>query len=90
MDGDDVSAGLGEVGHAELRLHNHQVAVEGLVGDWAEGVNHQGADGDVGHEAAVHDVDVDPVAAGLVNGLHLEAQGRGGGSGEAGRGERAR
>ena len=58
----------------------HQVDVQDLVGDGAQRINHQGADGDVGHEAAVHDVHVHPVAAGLVNGLHLQpmaANGRG-------------
>ena len=71
VDGDDVGAGLGKVCHALLRLHNHQVAVQGLVGDVAQGVHNQGADGDVGHKAAVHDVHVDPVGAGLVHGGHL-------------------
>lgn len=47
--------------------------VERLVGDGPEGVHDERADGDVGHEAAVHDVDVHPVAAGLVNGLDLRA-----------------
>ena len=62
---------LGEVGDAELGLHDHEVAVQHLVGDGAEGLDHEGTDGDVGHEAAVHHVDVDPLGAGLVGGLDL-------------------
>ena len=50
----------------------HQVAVQGLVSDVAQGVHNHGADGDVGHEAAIHGVNVDPVRTGLIHGLHLQ------------------
>ena len=33
-------AHLGEVSHAQLGLHNHQVAVQGLVGHGAQRVHH--------------------------------------------------
>lgn len=49
----------------------HQMAVQHLVGDGAQGLDHQGANGDVGHEAAVHDINVHPVAAGRVDGPDL-------------------
>mmetsp|Transcript_156 Transcript_156/g.559 ORF Transcript_156/g.559 Transcript_156/m.559 type:complete len:269 (+) Transcript_156:160-966(+) len=68
---DDVSAGLCKVSHALLRLDNHQMHVQDLVGHGAEGIHNQGANGDVGHEAAIHHVDVHPVAASIVNGSHL-------------------
>ena len=61
------------------RHGTHQVAVQGLVGHGAQGIDNQRADGDVGHEAPVHHVDVDPVAPGIINGLDLRrgaAQGR--------------
>jgi hypothetical protein len=60
--------------HAELnaqRRRTHQVDVEDLVGDGAQRLHDQWANRDVGHEAAVHHVDVDPVAASLVNGADL-------------------
>ena len=72
--GDDVAARLGEVRHAELRLDDHKVRVERLVRHRAERVDDERPDGDVGHEASVHDVDVDPVAARLVHRLHLRAE----------------
>jgi hypothetical protein len=49
------------------------MAVEDLVGHGAQGLHHQGANGDVGHEAAVHNVHVHPFAASLVNCAHLYA-----------------
>ena len=77
--GDDVRASLGEVRDAELGLDDHGVGVENLVGDGAERVDDEGADGDVGDEAAVHDVDVDPLSAGLIDSLDLlsREEGRG-------------
>lgn len=45
--------------------------VEDLVGDRAEGVNNEGADGDVRDEAPVHHIDVDPLRTGIIDGLNL-------------------
>mmetsp|Transcript_67334 Transcript_67334/g.147544 ORF Transcript_67334/g.147544 Transcript_67334/m.147544 type:complete len:243 (-) Transcript_67334:81-809(-) len=70
----NVGTSLGEVGDALLRLHNHQVAIQDLVRHRANGINDQGADGDVGHKAAIHHVDVHPIAASLINSLDLLAQ----------------
>ena len=39
------------------------MAVEGELGDGADGLDHGRAEGDVGDEVAVHDVDVDDGAA---------------------------
>jgi hypothetical protein len=47
------------------------MAIQDLVGDRADGLNYQGADGDVGHKASIHHIDVHPVATSLVNGLDL-------------------
>jgi hypothetical protein len=41
----------------------HQMAVQDLVGHWAQSIHHQGADGDVGHKAAIHHVNVHPPGA---------------------------
>ena len=71
VDGDDVRARLGEIRHAKLGFHDHEVAIQHLVRHRAERVDDEGADGDVGHETAVHHVDVDPLRASLVSGLDL-------------------
>ena len=59
--------------HPQLGLHNHQVAVQGLVGDGAQRIDNQRADGDVGHKAPVHHVHMHPVTSSLVDGLDLQA-----------------
>ena len=61
VEGDDVGACLGEGLEVFLRLHDHQVDVEGLLGFLLDGLHHGDAKGDVGHEAAVHHVAVEPV-----------------------------
>lgn len=49
----------------------HQVNIKRLLGDWSDGIDNEGSDGDVGHEAAVHDVHVHPVAACIIDGFNL-------------------
>ena len=59
---DHVRADGGELGHVELRVLDHEVDVEeraGAVHERLQRLDHQRADGDVGDEVAVHDVDVD-------------------------------
>ena len=63
VDGHHVGAGFGEGGDEVVGVLDHQVAVEGEFGDGAEGLDHGRAEGDVGDEVAVHDVDVDDGAA---------------------------
>lgn len=55
---------------------SHQVAVQGLVGDRAQSIHDQGADGDVGDEAPIHNVNMYPVATRSVNGCHLHKEAR--------------
>lgn len=62
---------LGEVSNAELGLHNHQVAVKDLVGGGADGLNNEGANGDVRNESPVHYINVDPIAARSIDSLDL-------------------
>ena len=58
--GDPVGAGLAELLHVALGLDDHQVHVDRQPGRRAHGPHDQRADGDVGHEAAVHHVQVQP------------------------------
>ena len=69
-----IGAGVGEGRKIALRLDDHQVDVERLCRRAADRLQHDRPDGDVGDEAAVHHVDVDPVGAGGVDGAHLLAQ----------------
>jgi hypothetical protein len=71
VDGNDVGTSLGEVRDTLLGLDDHKVTVEDLVRDRANRVDHERADGDVGDEAAIHHIDVDPLGTSLVDGLNL-------------------
>ena len=66
-----VGAGAREVLEVALGLHHHQVDVEWLRRRLAHGCDDQRAEADVGNEAAVHDVDMDPVGAGRVDRANL-------------------
>ncbi len=63
VDGHHVGAGFGEGFDEVVGIFHHHVAVEGEFCDRAEGLDHGRAEGDVGDEVAVHDVDVDDGAA---------------------------
>ena len=71
MHRDDIGTGLGEVRHTELGLHNHEMAIQHFVSDGAESIHNQRANGDVGDKTTIHDINVDPIATGLVNCLDL-------------------
>ena len=76
LDQQMIGAGLGEVGEIALRLDDHQMNVERLCRRAADRLQHDRPDGDVGHETAVHHIDMDPVGAGRVDGADLLAQAR--------------
>src|ERR1017187_9785647 len=63
LDGDQIGASLGEGGDEGVGVLDHQVAVERELGDRPQRLDHGRAEGDVGDEVAVHDVDVDDGAA---------------------------
>jgi len=71
LDEQVVGAGAGDVFQQALRLDDHQVNVEGLGSRPPHGLNHDRAEADVRDEAPIHDVHMDPVGAGRVNGAHL-------------------
>ena len=74
VEGDDVGTRLGEGLEVLLWLHDHQVDVEGLLGFLLDGLHHGYAKGDVGHEAAVHHVAVEPVGLAAVDHLDVGFQ----------------
>ena len=80
-----VSAGLGvhqhlignafhQTWHQAVRFVDHEVDIQGKVRCAADGVHHHLAEGDVGHEPAIHDVHVDEISAGGVGVAHLLGQ----------------
>ncbi len=71
MDSNDIGAGLGERIDIEIGILDHQVYIERLVSDFTQGIDHQRADGDVWDEMTVHDINVNVIGAGAVNGLNI-------------------
>ena len=68
VDGQDVGAGLAEGLQVGIDRRDHQVDVERQVRVRPQRLHHVRADGDVGHEMAVHHVDMHPVGAGGLDG----------------------
>ena len=74
MDGDRIGTGGGEPLDPAGRLDDHEVDVDREFGCGADGLDDREADADIGHEDAVHDVDVDEVRAGRFDSLDLLAE----------------
>ena len=64
MDGQQIGAGLGKVLDVAYRLVDHQMDVQEHIGTLTDGLDHRDPDGQVGHEAAVHDIHMEIVGAG--------------------------
>jgi len=58
MDRDPVGAGFSEVGNVAVWIFDHQVAVERQLRGLPQRLHYWWADGDVGDEMSVHDIDV--------------------------------
>ena len=74
MHQDVIGARLREILDIALRLDDHQMHVERLLRRFSDALDDQGADGQVRHKTTVHDIDMDPVGAGLVDRPHLLIQ----------------
>ena len=74
MHGNDVGARLGEGFEIRIARRDHQVHVERFFGVRPDRFDDVGPDGNIGHEMAVHDVDMDPVGAGGVDRVDFVAQ----------------
>jgi hypothetical protein len=74
--GDAIGAGRRERFQVRIGGRNHQVDVERLGRIRPDGAHDVWTHGDVRDEVAVHDVDVNPVGAGLVQRAHFLAQPR--------------
>ena len=62
-----IGAGFGKSVDIAFGLDDHQMHIERLRGRSAHRIDDRGAEGDVRHEPAVHDIDVNPIGAGLVD-----------------------
>src|SRR4029077_4204456 len=76
VDGNAIRAGVGERGNKGVGRRDHEMDVERLLRVWTDGLNHSGTNGDIGHEVTVHDIDVDPVATGPIDGSNFLAEAR--------------
>jgi len=74
VDGDDPGAGAREGFNVALRGFDHQVHVAGQAAAAHRGFEDGRAEGDVGHEHAVHHVEVQPVGTGVRGAADLVAQ----------------
>ena len=61
MDGQDGCAQSGEVTDVAIRSLDHEVHIQRFLGMASDGLDHRHAKADVGHEHAVHDIDVMPI-----------------------------
>lgn len=71
MNRDNISTSLCEIGDTELRLDNHEMDIQGLVSDGAEGIDNEGTDGDVGDKTTIHDIDMNPISTSFIDSLDL-------------------
>ena len=74
MHRDAVGAGLGEGFQIGIHRRDHQMHVERLFGVGPKRLHHRRSDGDVGHEMAVHHIDMDEIGARRLDRLDLRAQ----------------
>jgi hypothetical protein len=45
--------------------------IEGLLGEGANGLDDQGPNGNVGNEAAIHHINMDPIGSGFIRCLNF-------------------
>ena len=62
---------LGEGREIAIRLDDHQVHIERFQRGPSHGLHNHWSDRDVRHEAAVHDVDMDPVGSRRIDSANL-------------------
>ena len=72
MAGDEIRARVAELIDIALRLHDHQVYINGQRRALADRLEHGDTDADIGDKAAVHYIEMDIVGGG--NGLHAGAE----------------
>src|SRR3546814_5470045 len=76
MNRNDVCARLRKSFEILVHRRNHEMDVQGLGRMRTKCLHHGRADGNIGDEMTVHDIDMDPIAHGLINGANFLAQAR--------------
>src|ERR1700730_7856811 len=66
MDRHSVRARRREALEVVLGLDDHQMHIDRQLGELAHGFDYLGAEGEIRNEAAVHDIDVNPVGTALL------------------------
>ena len=74
MDDDPVGTRPGKRLQLLIDRRHHQMSVEALVAAGPDGAHQIRTEGEVGDEVSVHDVEVDPIGAGGVDGTDLLAE----------------
>ena len=74
VDREIVDTGVGKGLHEVLRMRDHQMRVEGDLGQCPDRLDDRRAHRQVGDEVAIHDVDVEHVRPGLGGFAHLVPQ----------------
>ena len=59
METDEGGSRLGEAFHILFRVYDHQVYIQGFFGLLGYGFHHRKSEGDIGHESAVHNVQME-------------------------------
>ena len=72
--GDEIGAGFGEGLDIGVDRFDHQMRVEGAGGVWAQRLHDSRTKGDVGHEMAVHHIEMNPIGAGRDDIAHFLAE----------------
>ena len=78
MDRYQIGAGIAEFLHVPHRLRDHQVNIQEHIRDLPDRLQHRDADGDIGHEHAVHHVHMDVVGVGNAVNVPLQIRKIGG------------
>jgi hypothetical protein len=74
VNGQHIRTGIGEGWQVFFGFNDHQMNIQGQVGDLADGFDDAGAKGDVRDELTVHDIHMDPIGTGLRRLTNLIAQ----------------
>ena len=69
-----VRACVDEVLQVALRLDDHEMHIQRFPGRATDGLDHNRSERNIGNEPSIHDVDVDPIRAGCIDGSHLLCQ----------------
>jgi hypothetical protein len=71
VNGQGIGPGLFERTRERARIGQHEVGIELEVSDTANGLDDGQAKAEIGHEVAIHDIEMKQVGASLLNSLNL-------------------